>query len=273
MTPPSSRSRAPGVLGLLAQGCMPALETLKIRSWSPEVGSYEALGQALSGGQLLMLRSLEIDVGRSHDTVNGLVPPEAIAALVSGLEAPCVQLRALAVEAGSGSVDLSQADASLFARTLSVEGGGLSRLEELKVSLKEGQAMFEALADGAPCARTLKALHLTDVKLQERAVQAFFGRLRQGAFPSLSTLHFWDVGRAGPAVARELPEALVYMATHGTPSVLTELTLTSHHHPIVNRMLIDLARVFEAGGLPRLVKLSLIDRERFGSAVVKSNQS
>ena len=145
MTPPSSRSRAPGVLGLLAQGCMPALETLKIRSWSPEVGSYEALGQALSGGQLLMLRSLEIDVGRSHDTVNGLVPPEAIAALVSGLEAPCVQLRALAVEAGSGSVDLSQADASLFARTLSVEGGGLSRLEELKVSLKEGQAMFEAL--------------------------------------------------------------------------------------------------------------------------------
>ena len=35
-------------------------------------------------------------------------------------------------------------------------------------------------------------------------------------------------------------------------------------------MLIDLARLFEAGGLPRLAKLSLMDRERFDSAVVKS---
>lgn len=106
-------------------------------------------------------------------------------------------------------------------------GGALAELEELELS--ETQVEFDgliagALAAGAPCSRTLRALRLHCAKTDKTHTGAFLAAMGCGAFPSLTTLKLGGEWMNRVSV-RELGKALVGLLDTGAPSSLRELWL------------------------------------------------
>jgi hypothetical protein len=222
-----------------------ALRSLKLESMAGGAvgaGLLVRLAAAVSESKLPSLSSL---------TVYGTNDPsdEEVRALADGLASPCVRLRHLSL---SRIPNVVVGGVDCLAAAFLAEGGGLSGLEELRLLDMEPASILEALAAGAPCAQTLKTLHIRFSVLANPTVHELAQGLRNGAFPRLVKLEV-NSGPSGGFSFSTFARSLIDLAASGTPSQLEQLTITGSDIDLSN----DITHVVEAGTLPRLTHLSL----------------
>jgi hypothetical protein len=146
------------------------------------------LGQVIGQGKLPRVSSFELFCCSSMRT-------QDLGAIVDGVQVHAGGLRRFVVLGSYGD-----AGWGYIAEALKAQGKGLSRLEELGVDTwgPHTACVLEALAAGAPCARTLKSLTLIG-EFSTDSFAALFQALSNNAFPALT-----DVG-AGRCLVSERP--------------------------------------------------------------------
>lgn len=155
---------------------------------------------------------------------------------------------------------MTESEVARLAETIKT-GGALSCLKELECEINCAHIIIGALVGKAPCVCTLETLRIEEksnlaMRMQVSAMLSAWG---DGAcFPRLTELtlkgyHF------STYEDQKLAEALVKLITNSAPSRLETLEV----HGLENCLdfLNELIPAFRAGALPRLVKLTLENRE------------
>lgn len=231
-----------GICLALGQGHAPAIEELKVNDWG--LGILRALVPIIGKGKLPRLTSLKFSC-EGYEGIHELF--ESLRAL------PHVRLKRLQI----GGYGMDENAGRSLIETLKF-GGALSELEELEIPVVQVEfdgLIVGALAAGAPCSRTLRALRLHCAKTDKTHTGAFLAAMGCGAFPSLTTLKLAGEWMDSVAVG-ELGKALLDQAGTGAPSHLRELWLGGvANNPL--SWLDELTPAFAADALPFLTHLRL----------------
>lgn len=225
----------------LAQGRAPGLEEMTLDAWETKLGRISEIGRVIGDGALPKLASLSLLRYSGYD----------FRGLVNGLcKAPQAAMRRLRIH----DVALTEGEASHLAKAVE-EGKGLSRLEVLEwpYDADRGSWVLDALVRGAPCARTLRTLHIDGQFLHANEGRVFLQALGENALPCLQKLTL-EGDWLEEGILRDFSEALVRLVERGTPSPMKTLILDPSMDSECQR-LDALTSAFAAGGLPWLTHL------------------
>ncbi len=232
-----------GVIGAIAHGRAPRLQEIELMgNFGGEVSSLGPLGQAIGQNHFPALSSLEM--------WHFLLPPGEFRAFVDGMRG-YGGLRRLTLNL----TEVSAGDMEYLISALKSQEGGFGRLEDVSIDCRHLPLdhLLVALAEGAPCAKTLTKLTLDDASTF--ALEPFLHAFAGNVFPSLRELNL-----RGDQAARGVARALLALANKHTPCRLTDLCPDGALDWAA--FIQDLTQVFDAGGLDCLVYLGLdIDRE------------
>lgn len=169
------------VIAILAQGGAPKLEKLSIYHWQPAASTTAEVSAAFGKGTFPSLSSLDLDLISMDSSEFGT--------LMDGLQMH-LNLSKLRLTVYVG---LTPPHVARLASALMDKDGGLARLEDLHLTMVRREethwgVVFQALADGAPCAGTLTTLHIAAEEVEEVTLGGLLHSFGTNAFPRLRSL-------------------------------------------------------------------------------------